>query len=745
MAGPGESTALSRKRVAEAIAEQEWPKRPKLAEKTDGSRWRLDDQDGRHRWTYLEDEEAAKQWPQSHADKYYLGLPLDLRDLPPPQSPLDAARNGLTFYEKLQLPPGEWGCEYGGPMFLLPGIIITWYVTKTPISSAYATEMKNYLFARAHPTLGGWGLHVEGESTVFGCTLNYTALRILGVEPDHPVMLKARARLHALGGATSSPHWAKWWLAVLGVADWDVVNPVPPELWLVPDWVPFAPWRWWPHIRQVYVPMSHVASRRWSCEETDLTRALREELFVQPWGSIRWKAHRNDIAPADNYHPKTWVLNTANWFLVNVWDPYLRSSWIKERAEAWTSELVDMEDANTDYACLAPVSAPMTTVMCYIRDGPGSYTVRRHIERLEDSLWVNVEGMLCNGTNGVQCWDTAFSIQAAVAAGLEGDERWRPMLVKALAFLDRQQIREDCKDQAKCYRHPRKGGWPFSNKTQGYAVSDCISEALKSVVLLQKTDGYPQLLDDRRVFDAVDTILTYQNEDTGGVGSYEKRRGGKWMEVLNAAEVFGNIMVEYDYPECTTACVTALSIFQKHWPDYRADDIRRFVTRAVSWIKTNQWENGAWYGSWGVCFTYAAMFALESLSLVGEVYETSEHAKKGCDYLLSKQRADGGWSESYKACETMQWVEHPSGSLVVQTAWAVIALMEAEYPHVEPIKKGIRLIMKRQQANGEWLSESIEGVFNKSCMITYPNYKFTFPIKALGMFARKYPDELISP
>lgn len=51
--------------------------------------------------------------------------------------------------------------------------------------------------------------------------------------------------------------------------------------------------------------------------------------------------------------------------------------------------------------------------------------------------------------------------------------------------------------------------------------------------------------------------------------------------------------------------------------------------------------------------------------------------------------------------------------------------------------------MSRQQPNGEWLAETIEGVFNKSCMITYPNYKFVWPIKALGMFARLYPDEVI--
>jgi lanosterol synthase len=77
------------------------------------------------------------------------------------------------------------------------------------------------------------------------------------------------------------------------------------------------------------------------------------------------------------------------------------------------------------------------------------------------------------------------------------------------------------------------------------------------------------------------------------------------------------------------------------------------------------------------------------------------------------------------------------------TAWALIGLMHADYPDVESIKKGIKLLMDRQQPNGEWLEEAIEGVFNKSCMITYQNYKFTFPLKALGLFASKYPNETV--
>lgn len=41
--------------------------------------------------------------------------------------------------------------------------------------------------------------HVEGCSTVFGTALNYCSMRILGVDADHPAMIKARATLHKLG------------------------------------------------------------------------------------------------------------------------------------------------------------------------------------------------------------------------------------------------------------------------------------------------------------------------------------------------------------------------------------------------------------------------------------------------------------------------------------------------------------------------------------------------------------------
>lgn len=58
----------------------------------------------------------------------------------------------------------------------------------------------------------------------------------------------------------------------------------------------------------------------------------------------------------------------------------------------------------------------------------------------------------------------------------------------------------------------------------------------------------------------------------GGYASYETINGPSITEWLNPAEVFGRIMVEYAYPECTTSVVTGLRLFQKY-DSYRSADI----------------------------------------------------------------------------------------------------------------------------------------------------------------------------
>lgn len=111
----------------------------------------------------------------------------------------------------------------------------------------------------------------------------------------------------------------------------------------------------------------------------------------------------------------------------------------------------------------------------------------------------------------------------------------------------------------------------------------------------------------------------------------------------------------------------------------------------------------------------------------------SPEIRKACEFLLSKQRADGGWGESYKSCETKQWLDHEEAQ-VVNTAWAIMALCKAEWPDPKPIERGVQVLLAKQEPNGDWDQQSISGVFNGNCMISYSNYRNIFPIWALGRY-----------
>lgn len=55
------------------------------------------------------------------------------------------------------------------------------------------------LLYNAHILLVALASHIESRSSVFGTALNYVVLRLLGVDAEHPMMIKARATLHSLG------------------------------------------------------------------------------------------------------------------------------------------------------------------------------------------------------------------------------------------------------------------------------------------------------------------------------------------------------------------------------------------------------------------------------------------------------------------------------------------------------------------------------------------------------------------
>eukprot|EP00475_Leptophrys_vorax_P039920 TRINITY_DN7312_c0_g1_i5.p1 TRINITY_DN7312_c0_g1~~TRINITY_DN7312_c0_g1_i5.p1 ORF type:complete len:752 (-),score=152.30 TRINITY_DN7312_c0_g1_i5:74-2329(-) len=650
------------------------------------------------------------------------------------------ARRAIEYYETLQdEKSGCWPGDYGGPLFLMPGLIITCYVTKTPIPEPHKCEMIRYMLNHQNQD-GGWGLHIEKlDSTIFGSALNYVALRLLGVSPaDSPAMQRARRFLLLHGGAGGIPSWGKFWLAVAGVYEWAGVNSIFPELWIAPHALPIHPWRWWCHCRMVYLPMTYIYGHRVRAEECDLLKEIRAEIYPIAYDKINWTEYRAKVAKIDEYRGHSYILNAA-FFAANFYEDYLKVGFLRRKSLEFLIDYIRAEDDQTMFVDIGPVSKAINMLCRWHADGPDSEAFKQHQLRLDDYLWLAEDGMKMQGYNGSQLWDTSFAVMSVVETGME--HSFTDMMKKAYHYIAITQVDEDVKDRERYYRHISKGGWPFSTKDHGWPIADCTAHGLEAALLIHERSGDQnrslipegERIPDERIFDAVNILISCENA-RGGWATFEKSRGYFWLELLNPSEVFGDIMIDYSYTELTASVIRVLAIFREQYPDHRVKEVNGCIERGLEYIIKRQRIDGGWYGSWGVCFTYGTFFAIDAMVRIG-VPRVSTPIRRACQFLVERQNPDGGWGESYLSAVTDKWVSHEE-SQVVNTAWAALALMLAEYEDHMVVDKAIKLLLQRQEENGDWPQESISGVFSRNCMITCTGYRNVFPIKALGHYMR---------
>jgi len=637
----------------------------------------------------------------------------------------------INYYKCLQVEDGHWPGDYGGPMFLLPGAIITAYVTQFDFTNEQKQEMIKYLLNHQLSD-GGWGTHIENKSTMFATVLCYVSLRLLGLSFQHETIQNAYGFIQMEGGAMFAPSWAKFWLCVLGVMPWEGVNSLFPELWLLPEWLSIHPSRYWCHCRMVYLPMSYVYSNKITGQITPLIEQLRRELYVDKYENIQFNQYRNSISSLDLYSPQTFVLKFVH-CLTNTYE-LIHSDYLRRKANEFLLSYIEAEDEHTNFIDIGPVNKFINMLSIWFAKGRESQQFRNHLNRVNDYLWLSEDGMKVQGYNGSQLWDTAFSIQAILETGLT--QIYCQTLKSAYYYLEMSQVLEDVRDLDKYYRHQSKGGWPFSTRDHGWPITDCTAEGIKSTLLLEEhLIDCPRLITNERLEYAIDFLLSTQNGD-GGWASYELQRSNPWIEWLNPAEVFKDIMIDYSYTECTSASVQALIKFQskKQSLNYRTRDIQLAIQRGIQFIKSKQRSDGSWYGSWAVCFTYGTWFAIDALIASGESIHSTT-ITKAVQFLISKQNGDGGWGESYLSCVKKTYIQHEH-SQVINTSWALLSLIaaKADRSHIE---KGIRFLLKQQLNNGDWKQQAISGVFNGNCMISYTNYRNIFPIWALGRFLKE--------
>ncbi len=652
------------------------------------------------------------------------------------QKVVDTLINGINYFSFLQSEEGHWPGDYGGPMFLLPGLLIASYITGTEFPKPHQELMKIYLFNHQN-TDGGWGMHIESESTLFGTVMQYVSLRLLGIESGDIRLIQARNWIQENGGATGIPSWGKFYLAIMNLYDWDGFNSLFPEMWLFPKWLPVHPSRYWCHSRMVYLPMAYCYAHRIQVPENELIVSIRKEIFVDNFNEIDWPKQRDKICAKDSYTVQSPVLKWMNFF-TNTYEKF-HLSWPRKTVLAFILEYIHAEDLQTQSLDIGPVSQAINSICIWHAHGKDSTQFQEHVKRWYDYLWVAEDGMKMAGYNGSQLWDVAFTTRAILESDI--GSLFKPTIEKSYDFINQSQILKQHSTHEQYFRHPMIGSWPFSTAEQGWPVADCTAEGISATLSVHSSGLMKSEISDERLKLAVNVILSMQNKD-GGWATYELSRAPKWLEKLNPSEIFADIMIDYSWTECSSACIQTLIEIQHFYPDYKPEQINSSIIRGLEYIIHQQRSDGSWYGGWGVCFTYATWFGIEALKkaqVAGYYDQTilSQSITGACDFLVSKQKQDGGWGETYQSCAKMIYSE-ASESQVVNTAWALLALMAAGFQDRKVIDRGIQVLIARQTEMGDWLQEKISGVFNYNCMITYSAYRNTFPIWALNRYYKQF-------
>ena len=91
----------------------------------------------------------------------------------------------------------------------------------------------------------------------------------------------------------------------------------------------------------------------------------------------------------------------------------------------------------------------------------------------------------------------------------------------------------------------------------------------------------------------------------------------------------------------------------------------------------------------------------------------------------------GGWGEDGASCAERRYVASDE-SHCVNTAWALSTLVRAGQGASPAARRAATFLVERQRPEGDWPRQTMVGVFNKTALIHYDNYRRYFPLWALA-------------
>src|SRR5271167_2254060 len=188
-----------------------------------------------------------------------------------------------------QTQDGYWWAELEADTTLESDYILYLHILGQ-LESEKTAKLANYIRRKQLPD-GGWNIFEGGPSELNATVKAYVALRLAGESATAPALLRAKEKVLELGGLEATNSYVRFYLAMVGGVDWSIVPCIPPELMLLPDWVPINIYEMSSWTRGIVIPLALVYAHKpdWRLPEG----VTATELFREPGSkpkSFKWDA-----------------------------------------------------------------------------------------------------------------------------------------------------------------------------------------------------------------------------------------------------------------------------------------------------------------------------------------------------------------------------------------------------------------------------------------------------------------------
>jgi squalene-hopene/tetraprenyl-beta-curcumene cyclase len=553
---------------------------------------------------------------------------------------------------------------------------------------------------------GSWATFHGGPGDLSTTVEAYVALRLAGDEPDAPHLRAAAAFARANGGVEATRVFTRFWLALFGLVPWDELPATPPEVVLLPRWVPlniydFACWA-----RQTIVPLTVVAAHR---PQRELSFGI-DEL-------------RTGVRPVPP-HPASFGGRAMVW-LDKALHRYERRpirrlrARAHRRAESW---IVARQEADGSWGGIQPPWVYSMMALNLLGHPVDSPVMQRGFAGL-DAFTVHEGGTRRLEACQSPVWDTALAVIALRDCGVAGDH---PAIASATRWLLGEEIRIRG-DWA--VRRPKlaPGGWAFEFANINYPDVDDTAEVVLALrrVDSRRADVTAAAAADLAVERARRWVLGMQCRD-GGWAAFDVDNTSRLPALLPFCD-FGEV-TDPPSADVTAHVVEMLAALTSD---------REAMTRGVEWLWRAQEDDGSWFGRWGANHVYGTGHVVPALVAAG-VAPTDPRFGRARAWLLDHQDADGGWGEDLRSYRDPKWIGR-GASTASQTAWALLALL-ALGDRGPAVQRGVGFLVETQRPDGTWDEPWYTGTgFPGDFYINYHLYRQVFPLMALGRFQEVQP------